>query len=372
VPLEPDVGGTRKSLSRLTRATQNIRAARTIDDALAAAAAEARALLDTHIAVVRFEVAAGRTCSRVSLSEKYATLTRVPETRLEYLEAPLFADDGSASGTIKVADPPRGSFGAGDTELLAQLAHVTAMALERVRPAARSTAPGKAGTCDDIVAMVSHDIRSPLNMISMSAGLLRRDVAAPSIALVDTIEKSVTRMNTLLGDLADAGSIAESTLSLTRLPERASAIVREAADVAAQLASAHACAIETDARSIDEELEIVADRPRLTRVLFHLLRNAIQSSPKGGRVKVGVTASERNDGSATFFVIDEGPGIPADRLAAIFERHSTPRTESRKGIGLGLFVARGVVEAHGGCLRIESDAAGTTVLVEIPATRPGP
>jgi signal transduction histidine kinase len=348
----------------------SIRAAQSLDDTLAAAVGEARTLLATHVAVLRVERGAGRTSASVSLSSKYATLEQVPWSGLEHLEAPLVADDGSALGDLKVTDPIAGHFGASDAETLAQIAEITAFALERPRQT-RPTTPRCANTCDDIVAMVSHDLRSPLNMIAMSAGLLRRDVAGGGLPLLDTIERSVTRMNTLISDLGDAGSIAEHSLTLALRPERVTSIVWDAVDAVGQLAASSGCTIETRAPGPpDEEIEILADRPRLSRVLFHLVRNAIQSSPAGGQVTVGVEVEHGVETTACFFVVDGGRGIPADRMAGLFERYPHARSESRKGIGLGLFVARGIVEAHGGHLQIESElAAGTRAVFAIPRAR---
>jgi signal transduction histidine kinase len=361
VPFEPEFADRRVTLLRgFGRAITNLRAARSLEDTLAVAAAEARNLLRAHVAIGRLDLALEGTLSRASLSEKYADLQDARASSGERLEAPVASEGGAPLGTIVVADPVAGSFSPADGEVLDHFAGILGMAVDsaRVRPAALDAAR----VSDDIVAMVCHDLRSPLNTIAMSAGLMRQDAAGPPIALVERIEKSVARMNGLISDLIDASSIAQGPLSLVRVPERALPIVRDAVEAASVVAATHGCTI--DCALSDDEMVILADRQRLMRALFHLLRNAVQFSPKGGSVTVRIDV---DSGQFRFRVTDQGPGIAEDGIEHVFDRYRESNSLSRKRTGLGLFVSRGIVEAHGGQIRVESAKGnGTSVIVSIP------
>ena len=115
----------------------------------------------------------------------------------------------------------------------------------------------------------------------------------------------------------------------------------------------------------DEELVVLADRRRLQQLLRNLLANAIRFSPTGGLIEL--SASLADDGSVLVEVADRGPGIPPEELDTIFERHRQVGTD-RTGLGLGLYIARRIVEAHGGRLWAESTLGqGSTFLFTVPA-----
>jgi signal transduction histidine kinase len=125
------------------------------------------------------------------------------------------------------------------------------------------------------------------------------------------------------------------------------------------------------AATYDDELPMVyADPERVTQLLSNLVGNALKFTPAGGRVEVGV---QRYGEGALVRVVDNGDGIPDDQLPHVFERFfqvSSPRMGIRHGAGLGLPIARGIVEAHGGTIWIESaHGRGTTVRFTLPAAR---
>jgi signal transduction histidine kinase len=361
VPLEPASQDRKATLLQgFDRAITNLRAARSIEDTLAVGAAEARNVLGAHVAIGRLDLASEGTFSSASLSEKYADVQEASASSRERLEAPIASEGGVPVGSILVVDPVADTFPPNGGEVLDHFARVLAMAVDsaRLRPAALDAAR----VSDDIVAMVCHDLRSPLNTIAMSAGLMRQDADGSPIALVERIEKSVARMSGLLSDLIDASSIAQGPLALVRAPERALSVVRDAVDAASGLAMAQGCTIER--ALVDDDTVILADRQRLMRALFHVLRNAVQFSPKGGSVAVTV---EVDRGQVCFSVTDQGQGIPGDRIEHLFDRYRESKSLSRKRTGLGLFVSRGIVEAHGGRIEVKSAAGkGTSVIVRLP------
>jgi signal transduction histidine kinase len=128
-----------------------------------------------------------------------------------------------------------------------------------------------------------------------------------------------------------------------------SAIVRDAIDMLRPLADAQALALESE---IPDDLpNVLADPPRIQQVLSNLVGNAIKFTPRGGRITVRATPDAVE---VRLAVIDTGPGIPTDHLPHVFGRFWQARTSDTRGIGLGLAIARGIVEAHRGRIWVES------------------
>jgi signal transduction histidine kinase len=345
-----------RQLAGLAAANLRVQAALSVTEALDVSAAEARTLLAAGAAVARLEVPGDGPTAHESLAPKFGSLDEVRSAGVPWLEAPLLTQDGARLGSLAVADPLGGTFRLGDEPILMQLAQSVAIAIEKARLFKASQDASRMR--DDVLAIVSHDLRSPLNTISMSAGLLREDVGPREVALVERIERGVVRMNRLISDLLDASCIDEGKLSVNPRPEQASAIVREAVDSAVPLAGARGCAVRCG--PLDDSLLVSADRHRLLQVFANLLGNAIKFSPKGGVVAVDVA----HDGPVlTFSVSDQGPGIAPEHTDRLFDRYYKANAASREGAGLGLFIARGIVLAHGGKIRVESERGNGTRMI---------
>jgi signal transduction histidine kinase len=233
---------------------------------------------------------------------------------------------------------------------------------ERLRADASLTAR------DDFLAIVSHDLRSLLGGIALSASLLQRqakDDAALSKTTRHTqgIQRMTVQMTRLIGDLLDVASIEAGKVLVMTGRHDAALLVRDAADAFESVVSAKDIAFTVDAPK--ESLPTDFDPERILQVLSNLLGNALKFTSKGGRITLRVEA-RGND--VCFSVTDTGEGISADKLQMIFERFSQGRSNDRRGLGLGLFIAKHIIEAHGGKIWVESRPGhGSTFFFTLPA-----
>jgi PAS domain S-box-containing protein len=219
---------------------------------------------------------------------------------------------------------------------------------------------------DEVLGVVSHDLRNPLSAIAMCARVLRdtppTDAASRADLLV-TIGESVETMNRLIQDLVDVASIERGQLSLERAvvpPER---VVDRALHMFEVEATQHGIALTREIAPTLPELRI--DESRILQVLTNLVRNAIKFTPDGGRVSIGAASG---DAGVTFSVSDTGIGIDPALHDRIFDRYWHASAGARKrGTGLGLSIAKGIVEAHGGRLTVDSTPGeGSTFSFTIP------
>lgn len=212
---------------------------------------------------------------------------------------------------------------------------------------------------------VAHDMRTPLSRLNNTAeGALAKgdDPELLREALADCVEESeyLGRLLTTLMDVAEAESGAmRLKLEEFSLPD----LVDSVADLYEFVAEAKSIHIETD---LPDELVVVADRTRLNQVLANLLDNALKYSPRGGTVRIKVSAGE---GVSTIMISDEGIGISEADLPHIWDRlFRAERSRTAPGMGLGLSFVRAIVEAHGGSIRCESRLnAGSTFVISLPA-----
>lgn len=217
---------------------------------------------------------------------------------------------------------------------------------------------------DDVLGVVAHDLRGPLGTILMQASLLRAagsDGGKPAGA----IERSATRMQRLIQDLLDASRMEAGHLSLEKARVSPEALASES--VEAQRGAASAASLEVRLEVAPGVSHVWADRDRLLQVLDNLVGNAVKFTPAGGSVTVGVTPGPS---AVLFTVTDTGPGIADRDLARVFDRFWQARRGGRRGAGLGLPIAKGIVEAHGGRIWVESaEGKGTTFSFTIPNER---
>jgi signal transduction histidine kinase/CheY-like chemotaxis protein len=241
--------------------------------------------------------------------------------------------------------------------------------LQRARADAEAANRAK----DEFLAMLSHELRSPLGAINTWAHLLRtgRLDAAKTTRALEAIERSARAQAQIVEDLLDVSRIVTGKLRLDLQAVRLAPIIDGAVDSVRPAAEAKGLTLDVD---VDHETDTVdGDPDRLQQVASNLLSNAIKFTPNGGRVSVRF----RTDGTEGHLsVTDTGKGIPVEVLPLIFERFrqgDSAITRAHGGLGLGLAIVRHLVERHGGRVRAESegDDRGTTFTVTLPLSRVG-
>ncbi|HYH07690.1 MAG TPA: HAMP domain-containing sensor histidine kinase [Thermoanaerobaculia bacterium] len=266
---------------------------------------------------------------------------------------------GVAAATSTDAKP----FTRDDLPLFTELARRASLAVDNARLYLESQQAVRAR--EEVLAIVSHDLRNPLNAVTLGASLLQMSetLSADDREQIDTIEVSAKRMARLIADLLDVTRLEGGK----RLPiDLATVTVRELVDEAQELFRAQAGVAQVSlVAHADPSLPCVhADRHRVMQVLSNLIGNAMKFTPPGGRIEFG---AKPRDGMVLFSVIDTGPGIPKENLSDIFSPYWQAKRTERMGAGLGLPIARGIVEAHGGKIWAESDPGqGTRFYFTLP------
>lgn len=215
---------------------------------------------------------------------------------------------------------------------------------------------------DDFLGIVSHDLRNLLGGIVVGAGQLAR-LSPANEAATSRIERYAARMNRLVGDLLDVSSIDAGKFSVTPISTDARPLIAEAVDTFLHAASAGGLALRVNLP--DEPLVARIDHDRMLQVLANLLTNAIKFTSAGGAIDV---SGERVPGGIRVTVADTGIGIPPGMLDAIFERFWQSGKSDRRGVGLGLYISRCIVDAHGGEIRAESTPGeGSRFVLTVPS-----
>jgi len=207
---------------------------------------------------------------------------------------------------------------------------------------------------DDFLGMVCHDLRELLNGIVLSSALLAErasesDEGKRTLEGTASIRRHAARMNRLIGDLVDVVSIDAGKLAIVRSRADTAGLVAEAADAFQASASAKSISLESDGDGAPIEADF--DHDRMFQVLANLITNSIKFTPRGGSIRI---LREHAEGGVRICVSDTGPGIPENMLEAVFERFWQVGVNDRRGLGLGLFISRCIVEAHGGRIWAES------------------
>jgi signal transduction histidine kinase len=222
-------------------------------------------------------------------------------------------------------------------------------------------------TRDEFLAIVSHDLRNLLNGIVGSAmlieqGAVQADLVSQVVTHARRIQRAGARMNRLIGDLVDVASIEAGALAVTREVGDPATVVTEAVD-AFQVQAATA-GVSLAAEIVPPPAVAAFDAARILQVLTNLLSNAIKFTPPQGRIVVHV---ERVGDEIRFAVSDTGGGIAADKLEAVFVRFLQVAPNDRRGVGLGLYISKAIVQGHGGRIWAESQIGhGSTFSFTLP------
>jgi signal transduction histidine kinase len=250
-----------------------------------------------------------------------------------------------------------------DLSLAADVARRAAIVVEHARLFHQAEQATRAR--DDILTVVAHDLRNPLNTVTMAISLMLETTPIERTQerrQQEIVRRAADRMNRMIQDLLDVKRMESGRLTIETRPEAAETIVNDTIDMLRPLAAGSS--IIMDASVAPNLAPVLADSARIQQVLSNLVGNAVKFTPRQGRVTV---TAEGIDGEVRFAVIDTGPGIPPEQLPHIFGRFWQAKPSDRRGIGLGLAIAKGIVEAHQGRIWVESHVGlGSTFYFTLP------
>jgi signal transduction histidine kinase len=268
-----------------------------------------------------------------------------------------------ASSTVGGSSPQPIPRLEGRNDELETLSGALADTTERLVTANRDLAAALSSR-DQFLSIAAHELRTPLTSLLLQVQLLKRGLGPGAdreklARAISSTERQVSRVNQLVSDLLDVTRIQAGRLELHLERVPLEALVREVCTRCGPLLDAGGNALTL---TLEPGLVCEADASRLEQVLVNLLANVSRHAP-GAAVQVSLAA---DDGQAVLRVHDDGPGIPDEVRQRVFERFVRNR-ESKVGLGLGLFISKQIVEAHGGRIELESSAgAGATFTVRLP------
>ncbi|MBD2004529.1 PAS domain-containing protein [Trichocoleus sp. FACHB-40] len=419
-------------LQKLAEATLAINSALSIEEVLQVITEQARSVIDAHQSVTSLTVDQNWTqaINSVSLSDKYAAWRdydektdgsgiyacvchmnrpmRMTQAQLEahprwrgfgdaadkhppmrgWLAAPLTGRDGRNIGLLQLSDKYEGEFTEEDEAIVVQLAQMASVAIENARlyeaqQNARTQAEAANRVKDEFLAVLSHELRSPLNAILGWAQMLRSRSfdQKTTFRALDTIERNAKLQTQLIDDLLDISRIIQGKLSLN--VSQVDLVSPIEAAIETMRLAAEAKSINVKFLILDSEFQVnknpksqipnpkflvAGDRNRLQQVIWNLLSNAIKFTSSGGIVEIKLEAIGSN---AQIKVKDTGVGISADFLPHVFDyfrQADSKITRSFGGLGLGLAIVRQLIELHGGTVSAESLGVGlgATFIVQLP------
>jgi PAS domain S-box-containing protein len=283
-----------------------------------------------------------------------------------YLAVPVKGRSGEALGSLFFGHPEPGRFTERHERLVVGIASWASIALENARLFVGAQEASRLK--DEFLATLSHELRTPLNAILGYARMVRAGIVAPErqSKAIDTIERNATSLTQIVEDVLDVSRIISGKMRLEIQAIDVRDVVRNAVEVVLPAAQARGVDVET---AMDPSgASISGDGERLQQVVWNLLSNAVKFTGRGGRVRVEV---RRADSQVEVVVSDSGIGIPPAFLPHMFERFrqaDAGTTRERGGLGLGLSIARQIVEMHGGTIKAASAGAGhgATFTVTLP------
>src|SRR3954471_853123 len=219
-----------------------------------------------------------------------------------------------------------------------------------------------------LLEVVSHDLRTPLTTMLANLALIEDFKAPPKVPL-ETISRAANQMNHLVEDLLGMSRLERGTFALDRQPMDITVLLEEVAQ--SLRSNAEIRGLQLNVVASRDLPNVYADRRRLLQVLWNLVGNGFKFTPSGGKVELRAVAF---DDELRLEVSDNGPGIPDAQLPHLFERFWQGESGDLRGMGVGLSIAKAIVEAHEGRIGVSSTGAGTTFFFTLPrttaATRP--
>jgi signal transduction histidine kinase len=291
-----------------------------------------------------------------------------PEEQRSLMAVPLVSR-GQTLGVILTAAAEGTLFAEEDSALVSELSRHGSLAIDNARLYLESQQAVQAR--EEVLAIVSHDLRNPLNAVMLAASLLQTSdkVDPDDREQLEIIDISAKRMQRLIADLLDVTRleggkqlpIDPATLDVQSLLEETYELFKSQAATGS---------ITLQCRVPKEVPPVYADRHRVLQVLSNLIGNAMKFTPPGGMV---TCRAELQDGKVLITVGDTGPGIPRENLGDIFNPYWQAKRTARLGAGLGLPIAKGIVESHGGKIWVESEPGnGTKFFFTLPVAVDAP
>jgi signal transduction histidine kinase len=276
-----------------------------------------------------------------------------------YVVVPMVARE-RVFGAIALGSSESGrAFDEHDLEIALHLGRRAALALDNAR--LYEDAREAIRLREQVLAIVSHDLRSPLSAVQLATTALARKLEPVTdhavLRYVGTISRSIDRMKHLIDDLLDVASIQTGRLAVEPCAADISVLLEDAREAHAAAAAQKHLALRCECAA--EGVRVRADPERILQVLANLLGNAIKFCPEGETI---VLHAEPRGAEVVVSVHDTGPGMSADDLTHLFEPYWSAPRHASKGIGLGLYISRCIVEAHGGRIWADSTlGVGSTV-----------
>jgi len=255
--------------------------------------------------------------------------------------------------TLAFVEDSNRQYSLAQQDLVEELARRAALAVDNAKLYRRESDAVRQR--EEMLAIVSHDLKNPLGAISLSATLLQREASASGSddkktrRQIETIQRSASRMEDLIADLLDVGSLQAGRLSIDPRATDPAELMREAVETSEPVARAKG--IDLRMTETPRDVAVTADRRRMSQVFGNLIGNAIKFCGAGEQVSVSARVAGDD---VVFEVADTGPGIQPDEVAHLFEPYWSAARHAKRGTGLGLFIAKGIVEAHRGRIWVES------------------
>lgn len=277
------------------------------------------------------------------------------------ISVPLVARDRVLGALSFWSVQPERAYGEEDLRLAEELARRAALAIDNSQLYALAQRAIRAR--DEILGIVAHDLRNPLNVIELSSMVMLRNLGQEKMhALVQSILRAADRANRLIQDLLDVTRTESGSLAVERAPCKPDDLLDAALEM--MRPGAERAAVELTSGSQPGMPQIEADHDRILQVFSNLIGNAIKFTPAGGQVRLGAA---RSGNEVCFSVSDTGAGISADHLPHLFDRFWQAQPMDRRGAGLGLAIAKAIVEAHEGRIWAESTpGTGSTFFFTVP------
>lgn len=330
--------------------------------------------LDTQVPVVQ-AIRQGTMISIESAAEyreKYAAVIQGFEELADmqtYLATPL-VHAGETVGSLALHFREAAAVGASDRTFTLLLAQAAATALHRARTYdaeldKRRHAEMVAQAREDVLGVVAHDLRNPLNLIQMTVELILDEELLPAARRRDMLDialRAAKQMNRLIDDLLDTVRLQAGRMSLAVEEVSVRTILQQAEETFRPIADRRHVRFEAE---VQNGAIVRADPARVSQIVGNLVGNALKFTGEQGSVKL---RARQDDQQVVFQVVDDGPGIAPDNLSHLFDSFWQARKNDRRGVGLGLAIVKGLVEAHGGTIWVESKVDhGSTFSFSLPA-----